>query len=220
MKTNDFYNIIELVKRDVLDSEREYLKLLKVIRNNQRYDFLSQLSIYDKNPNATACASFDMWRERFNRTVMRGQKGIPILNDSNAFQKVGYIFDISQTISMDRNVNEVELWSFDREKHENALKDMIELQGYDSSENLSENLYSLSRIYADESIYELTNNLRIVDEVSFNEILKKNDLRLAPLRNGNHMMPIVSFADDKELLEKISFDRPKLLVGVVLRLLQ
>lgn len=95
MRTNDFYNIIELVKRDVLDSENEYLKLLKVIGNNQRYDFLSQLSIYDKNPNATACASFDMWRERFNRTVMRGQKGIPILNDSNAFRKVGYIFDIS-----------------------------------------------------------------------------------------------------------------------------
>ena len=37
MRTNDFYNIIELVKRDVLDSEREYLKLLKVIGNNQRY---------------------------------------------------------------------------------------------------------------------------------------------------------------------------------------
>jgi len=128
MRTNDFYNIIELVKRDVLDSEREYLKLLKVIGNNQRYDFLSQLSIYDKNPNATACASFDMWRERFNRTVMRGQKGIPILNDSNAFQKVGYIFDISQTVSMDRNVNEVELWSFDREKHENALKDKVQIQ--------------------------------------------------------------------------------------------
>ncbi len=164
MRTNDFYNIIELVKRDVLDSENEYLKLLKVIGNNQRYDFLSQLSIYDKNPNATACASFDMWRERFNRTVMRGQKGIPILNDSNAFRKVGYIFDISQTVSMDKNVNEVELWYFDREKHENALKDMIEQQGYDSSESLLENLYSLSRIYADESIYELANNLRIADE--------------------------------------------------------
>lgn len=54
---------------------------------------------------------------------------------------------------------------------------------------------------------------KIDDEVSFNEILKKNDLRPASLRNGNHMMPIVSFADDKELLEKISFDRPKLLVG-------
>lgn len=65
---------------------------------------------------------------------------------------------------MDKNVNEVELWYFDREKHENALKDMIEQQGYDSSESLLENLYSLSRIYADESIYELANNLRIADE--------------------------------------------------------
>ncbi|CQJ60380.1 helicase [Streptococcus agalactiae] len=62
-------------------------------------------------------------------------------------------------------------------------------------------------VYMDHEAY------KIDDEVSFNEILKKNDLRLAPLRNGNHMMPIVSFADDKELLEKISFDRPKLLVG-------
>lgn len=164
MKTNDFYNIIELVKRDVLDSESEYLELLKVVGNNQKYDFLSQLSIYDKNPNATACTSFDLWRERFNRTVMRGQKGIPILNDSKAFQKVGYIFDVSQTTSMDRNVNEVKLWSFDKENDGKALKDMIGLQGYEASDSLTENLYTLSRIYADESIYELANNLRIADE--------------------------------------------------------
>lgn len=164
MRTNDFYNIIELVKRDVLESETEYLKLLKVIGNNQRYDFLSQLSIYDKNPNATACTGFDMWRERFNRTVKRGEKGIPVINSGNSFQKIGYVFDVSQTVSMDRNVNEVELWTFDREKYETVLKDMIELQGYTPSESLAENLYSLSRIYADESIYELANNLRIADE--------------------------------------------------------
>lgn len=164
MRTNDFYNIIELVKRDVLASETEYLKLLKVIGNNQRYDFLSQLSIYDKNPNATACTGFDMWRERFNRTVKRGEKGIPVINSGNSFQKIGYVFDVTQTVSMDRNVNEVELWTFDREKHETVLKEMIELQGYSSSESLSENLYSLSRIYADDHIYELANNLRIADE--------------------------------------------------------
>lgn len=34
MRTNDFYNIMELVKRDVLDSESEYLKLLKWIEVN------------------------------------------------------------------------------------------------------------------------------------------------------------------------------------------
>ena len=164
MRTNDFYNMMELVKRDVLDSESEYLKLLKVVGNNQKYDFLSQLSIYDKNPNATACTSFDLWRERFNRTVMRGQKGIPIINDNGVFQKVGYIFDVSQTTSMDRNVNEVKLWAFDKEKDSEALKDMIDLKGYTASDSLNENIYSLSRIYADESIYELANNLRIADE--------------------------------------------------------
>lgn len=207
MRTNDFYNIIELVKRDVLDSENEYLKLLKVIGNNQRYDFLSQLSIYDKNPNATACASFDMWRERFNRTVMRGQKGIPILNDSNAFQKVGYIFDISQTVSMDRNVNEVELWSFDREKHENALKDMIELQGYDSSENLSENLYSLSRIYADESIYELANNLRIADEDrnSFINFMRNSiSFAISNRFNLDYPIPMDNLQENFKYLDRIS----------------
>ncbi|HGI3019634.1 TPA: helicase-related protein [Streptococcus agalactiae] len=207
MRTNDFYNIIELVKRDVLDSEREYLKLLKVIGNNQRYDFLSQLSIYDKNPNATACASFDMWRERFNRTVMRGQKGIPILNDSNAFQKVGYIFDISQTVSMDRNVNEVELWSFDREKHEITLKDMIELQGYDSSENLSENLYSLSRIYADESIYELANNLRIADEDrnSFVNFMRNSiSFAISNRFNLDYPIPMDNLQENFKYLDRIS----------------
>jgi len=136
MRINDFYNITELVKNNVLNSEKEYLRLLKVIGNNQRYDFLSQLSIYDKNPSAIACASFDVCRERFNRTVMRGQRGISIINSTSTFKKVGYIFDISQTVSIDNNVNEVGLWSFDRGRYEKALKDMIEQQGYVASESV------------------------------------------------------------------------------------
>jgi superfamily II DNA and RNA helicase len=37
----------------VLQDEKEYLKLLKVIGNNQKYDFYSQLSIYNKEPEAS-----------------------------------------------------------------------------------------------------------------------------------------------------------------------
>lgn len=40
MRINDFHNILELIKQDVLHSEAEYLKLLKVVGNNQRYDFM------------------------------------------------------------------------------------------------------------------------------------------------------------------------------------
>lgn len=164
MRINDFHNILELIKQDVLNSEAEYLKLLKVVGNNQRYDFRSQLSIYDKNPEAIACAKFDYWRERFNRTVMRGQKGIPILEDYGTFKKVDYIFDIGQTVSRNRDVNEVNLWKFDKENHQDVLKEMIKSEGYEESESTLENIFSLSRLYGDEKIDTLMNELRVADE--------------------------------------------------------
>lgn len=174
MRINDFHNILELIKQDVLHSEAEYLKLLKVVGNNQRYDFRSQLSIYDKNPEAIACAKFDYWRERFNRTVMRGQKGIPILEDYGTFKKVDYIFDIGQTVSRNRDVNEVNLWRFDKEAHRDVLKEMIKNEGYDESKSTLENIFSLSRLYGDEKIDTLMNELRVADEdrISFTKFVR------------------------------------------------
>lgn len=174
MRINDFHNILELVKQDILQSDAEYLKLLRVVGNNQRYDFRSQLSIYDRNPEATACAKFDYWRERFNRTVMRGQKGIPILEDYGTYKKVAYIFDISQTVSKNRDVNEVNLWRFDKEAHRDILKEMITSEGYEESESTLENIFSLSRIYGDEKIDSLMNELRIADEdrISFTKFVR------------------------------------------------
>lgn len=174
MRINDFHNILEHVKQDILQSEAEYLKLLKVVGNNQRYDFRSQLSIYDRNPEATACAKFDYWRERFNRTVMRGQKGIPILEDYGTYKKVTYIFDIGQTVSRNRDVNEVNLWKFDKEVHKDVLKEMITSEGYEESESILENIFSLSRLYGDEKIDSLMNDLRIADEdrISFTKFVR------------------------------------------------
>ena len=174
MRINDFHNILELIKQAVLYNEAEYLKLLKVVGNNQRYDFRSQLSIYDKNPEATACAKFDYWRERFNRTVMRGQKGIPILEDYDTYKKVDYIFDISQTVSRNRDVNEVNLWRFDKEAHQDVLKEMIKSEGYEESESTLENIFSLSRLYGDEKIDTLMNELRVADEdrISFAKFVR------------------------------------------------
>ncbi|RRA66160.1 helicase, partial [Streptococcus agalactiae] len=174
MRINDFHNILELVKQDILQSEAEYLKLLKVVGNNQRYDFRSQLSIYDRNPEATACAKFDYWRERFNRTVVRGQKGIPILEDYGTYKKVDYIFDIGQTVSRNRDVNEVNLWRFDKEAHRAVLKEMVKSEGYEESESTLENIFSLSRLYGDEKIDSLMNELRIADEdrISFTKFVR------------------------------------------------
>ena len=202
MRINDFHNILELVKQDILQSEAEYLKLLKVVGNNQRYDFRSQLSIYDKNPEAVACAKFDYWRERFHRTVVRGQKGIPILEDYGTYKKVDYIFDVSQTVSRNRDVNEVNLWKFDKEAHQEVLKEMIASEGYEESESNLENIFSLSRIYGDEKIDSLMNELRIADEdrISFVKFVRDSISYAVASRFK------VDYPMDKELLRE-SFKR-------------
>ena len=198
MRINDFHNILELVKQDILKSEAEYLKLLKVVGNNQRYDFRSQLSIYDKNPEAKACAKFDYWREHFHRTVVRGQKGIPILEDYGIKKRVDYIFDVSQTVSRNRNVNEVNLWRFDKESHQEVLKEMIASEGYEESESTLENIFSLSRIYGDEKIDNLMNELRIADEdrISFVKFVRDSISYAVASRFK------VDYPMDKELLRE------------------
>uniref|UniRef100_UPI00373AF1F0 helicase-related protein n=1 Tax=Fusobacterium necrophorum TaxID=859 RepID=UPI00373AF1F0 len=52
-----------------------------------------------------------------------------------------------------------------------------------------------------------------VTAFQYNDILKKNDLWLHPLRNGNLQIPIVSFSDEKELLEKITIIDTNLNMG-------
>ena len=164
MQINNFYRILDLTKQHILHNEAEYLKLLKVVGNNERYDFRNQLSIYNKNPEATACANFNYWPEHFNRSVIKGQKGIPVLKDHGTYKKVDYIFDLTQTVSKNRDVNEVKLWRFDKEAHKDVLKEMIKAEGYEESESTLENIFSLSRLYGNKKIDSLMNELRISDE--------------------------------------------------------
>nr|WP_231101827.1 DUF2958 domain-containing protein [Streptobacillus moniliformis] len=105
---------------------------------------------------------------------MRGQKGIPILEDYGTYKKVAYIFDISQTVSRNRDVNEVNLWRFDKEAHRDVLKEMITSEGYEESESTLENIFSLSSLYGDEKIDSLMNELRIADEdrISFTKFVR------------------------------------------------
>ena len=191
MQVNDFKNIQEAIKYEVLQDEKEYLKLLKVIGNNQKYDFSSQLSIYNKEPEARACATFDMWKKYFGRVVMRGQKGIPILVGSDVNQRISYIFDISQTTSMDRNINEVSLWQFDHENHNEALKEIIRDSSFEASDSLNENIFSLSRIYGDEYINLALADLRIdiEDRLSFEKFMR-DSISYAVANRFNIVYPI------------------------------
>ena len=57
-----------------------------------KYPFADQLMIYAQRPDATACAEFDIWRNRMNRYVRRGSKGIALLDESSGFPRLHYVF--------------------------------------------------------------------------------------------------------------------------------
>ena len=74
-----------------------------------KYPFADQLMIYAQRPDATACAEFDIWRNRMNRYVRRGAKGIALLDESSGFPRLHYVFDVSDT-GVRRNSRDLEVW--------------------------------------------------------------------------------------------------------------
>ncbi len=182
MKVNDFYNILERLKKDSVSNEKEYLKLLKVIGNNQRYDFTSQLSIYGKNPDAIACAKYKYWDEHFGRIATHGQKGIPILEDHGTYKNIDYIFDISQTASKNKDVNEV-----------TKLK-MLEA-------NYKSNRYRLEDKITKDYPVEIARREKLIEAV-------KNDIaRIEPKADGEEKFTSIIIAGEKITDKKLAGEK-------------
>ena len=76
-----------------------------------KYPFADQLMIYAQRPDATACADYDIWNNRMNRYVRRGSKGIALLDESSGFQRLHYVFDVSDT-GVRRNSRDPDLWQY------------------------------------------------------------------------------------------------------------
>ena len=166
MRINDFEHLIQEIKSRVLSNSDEYISLMRTVGNNYKYDFTSQLSIYDKNARARACGEFDFWRKKFNRTVKRGEKGIPIYRNYGEYGKVTYIFDLSQTVSMSRATNQVELWKLSN--GEESLKAALGLHG----------------TFNEDEIKDMTID-EILENIAYTEVINRgnyvlNELKVAP----------------------------------------
>ena len=206
MRINDFQHQIELVKQDVLSDDKNYVQLLQTMGNNWRYDFINQLSIYDKNPEAIACAKFDFWRQNMNRTVMMGQRGIPIIEDYGYYQKVDYIFDVSQTVSKNKEVNEVQLWHF-KEHDQEIISEMILSEGQEVTGDVLTDLDTLIKLKGENKFSSLMNDLRIheEDQEAFRNFLETSALISFSTRLG---LPVkvdsVAIQDGLQSLDGIS----------------
>lgn len=119
----DLSRTIYLAKEEFKEDIKKYEEYLKVSGNNYKYPYIHQISIYNMDPKATACAEFDYWKS-IGRSVKRGEKGIPLLDIDSG--RIKYIFDIRQTVSINHNISEVKLWKYDSKKHLNLLDELID----------------------------------------------------------------------------------------------
>ena len=115
--------ILDFAKEEFRENIDRYETYLKVMGNNYKYPYFNQLSIYAVNEKATACAEYDYWKS-IGRNVSRGEKGIPVLDIER--EKIKYIFDVSQTVSLNHNISEVKLWKYHNEKHIATLDTLID----------------------------------------------------------------------------------------------
>lgn len=202
MRINDFEHLIQDIKAKVLSNSDEYISLMRTVGNNYKYDFTSQLSIYDKNTSARACGEFDFWRRKFNRTVKRGERGIPIYKNYGEYGKVTYIFDLSQTVSMTRATNQVELWELTN--GEDSLRGVLEFNGAfreDETENMTidEILESIAYMEVINKGNYLLNELKIAP--NYRKIF--NDFLIESLRIGYAARLDINYEADRNKINDI-----------------
>ena len=108
-KLQNIYELSEHVSRELSDYEH-WTSFLKSAAWQYKYPFHDQLLIYAQRPDATACASIDVWNKRLHSWINRGSKGIALLREGDRGQYLDYVFDISDTHS---NNAPVRLWQYD-----------------------------------------------------------------------------------------------------------
>lgn len=80
----------------ITSSVDEWKSFLRSSSRVSSYSFKEQLLIYAQNPNATACASFELWNEKMHCLINRGAKGIALIDsNSEQEQRLKYVFDVA-----------------------------------------------------------------------------------------------------------------------------
>ena len=110
-KTQECLNLAQQTAKELTRYWENWTDYLTTASRLYKYSFADQLMIYAQRPDATACASFDIWNNRMNRYVRRGSKGIALLDQSSSVPRLHYVFDVSDT-GVRRNSRDPEVWQF------------------------------------------------------------------------------------------------------------
>ena len=83
MKKYDYISTLaQETAANIVKSSVEWMKYLTTAARLYKYPFCDQLLIYAQRPDATACASMDIWNEKMHCWVNRGASGIALIDES------------------------------------------------------------------------------------------------------------------------------------------
>lgn len=153
---NKLYEIKNLALSNVQTVTRspgDWMHFLDSASRMYKYPFPDQLLIFAQMPEATACASLEIWNKKMNRWVNRGAKGIALIDDTVTPQKLRYVFDVSSTHAV-RQADDPYIWKMEFRHEEALLSHIVESYGLDDVGSLSDAIHAIAAQMVDENLGE------------------------------------------------------------------
>ena len=213
MRKYDFISALaKETAAEVVKNREEWMKYLTTAARLYKYPFREQLLIYAQRPDATACASIELWNERMHCWVNKGAKGIALLDEDDAHGKrLKYVFDVSDVHAARRIGRYPELWELHEEHKEDVIKRLEQTYGATDDKKLfEERLMEIAERIAADYYEELLPDLQYMIEDSFLEGLDEQNIGI---RLRETLADSISFtllsacgADMEEYKSELAFD--------------
>lgn len=181
-------------------SPSNWISFLKTISWNYKFSFEDQLLIYAQRPNATACASYEVWNNKLSRWIKRGSKGIALL-DKN--QSIRYVFDIADTRSAFNRP--LHLWNVNKNDESEYISFLQEKYDISAESNtLSDTVFEFTNIIVEDNYQDYFLSLLKYREESSLENIEETELR-------TEFKTLISKSISFMILNRMGYDTTKYL---------
>jgi len=209
-KLQDIRELAQEHATSVSSSPRDWMGYMDTAARLYRYPFTDQLLIHAQHPQATACASLELWNEKMFRWVNRGAKGIALLDETGQHTRLRYVFDISDT-HMVAGGRSPYLWQMQEHQREEILTHLAEVYALEEKDTatLQDALMAVAREMVSDNLEEYLDGLEYAVEGTYledlDEVTIRSDFRQLATDSVYYLLSRRCGLDPMELLEEEDF---------------
>ena len=209
-KLQDIRNLVQEHAVSVSSSPGDWMDYMDTASRLYRYSFSDQLLIHAQRPDATACASLELWNEKMLRWVNRGARGIALFDETWQNTKLRYVFDISDT-HMVAGGRSPYLWKMQEHQREEILTHLAEVYALEEKDaaTLQDALMAVVREMVNDNLEEYLDGLEYAVEGTYledlDEVTIRSDFRQLATDSVYYLLSRRCGLDPMELLEEEDF---------------